>query len=102
MTPKKEPYLTLFALHPPDCAVDSETYDPIAVFEELFGYYNLVDVRNYLYEMFKMASSRPDLKECCDSEDNFFFTFEFLNDVVTAAYMLARSRHDSSNLLLTQ
>lgn len=102
LIPKKEPVLNLLALCPADYQYMSEHYDPIEVFEELFSRYYLVDLRNMLYEMLKMASTHPDLEELCSTErqERFFFTYELLHDVVTAAYALMNKRKSGSALIL--
>ena len=102
LTSKKEPTLNLLALRPTGCQYMSEDYDPIEVFDELFNSFHLVDMRSMLYEMFKLASTHPDLEELCghEEEGRFFFTFELLHDVLTAAYALLKKQIEA-NVLLT-
>lgn len=98
LTPEKEPSFALLALHPPGCDENSETYNPMDVFAQLFSYYYLDTLRRDLWEMFKMANRNSDLGEVFEKRDRFIFTYEMLHDILTAAYVRL-TKQSNENLI---
>ena len=69
-----------------------ERYDAWHMLFEIFGHYRLNEIRECLWDMYKAAALDEGIYSHSRQRSDLIFFFERLNDLATAAYVVARKK----------
>lgn len=88
LLPENEPEIKYF----PGFLLMTGGYDAWRMLFEIFGQYKLDEIREFLWDMHKAAMKDETMYDTRKERSDLMFFFERLNDLATAAYVVARKK----------